>query len=136
VPPELLKAGAALFDECPVVGLVPNQQVHPGKQDRDVRAGLEGQPHVRHVGGRTQTRVQDDQAGAPLPGLDEFLHLAVMGVLSEMRAQKNHAPSVVEVQGFGRGEFLPERKLVTHVKKSLLPTEHGMYLQDPRKRIE
>ncbi len=94
---ELFEADRPFGDEVPVDKAVADEDVHPGQQQRGVRAGLDGQPVVGLHRRGGEARIHDDQLRAARPSVGEILHHRVAGVLADVRADQDQAAGLVPI---------------------------------------
>ena len=107
---ELVEAVAVLLDERAVVAAFAHQHVHPREQQREVGAGPDRQPVLGLARGDREARVDDDDRDAPLHRLRELLHLRVVHVLAQVRADEHEAVGVGDVGRLGRAQAGAERQ--------------------------
>ena len=105
------KPVAYLLDVLAVVEPLGHDDVHPGEEEREVGPGLDRQPVARLARGGREARIDDDD-GRPLGDrAREVLHLRVVHVLAEVRADQREAAAVADVEDLGRADRRSEREL-------------------------
>ena len=115
---EGLEAEPVLRDVLLVVEPLGHQHVHPGEEEREVGAGLDRQVVLRLAGRDREARVDDDEARARVHRLGELLHLRVVHVLAEVRADEHEAARVPDVGALGRADLLAERQVEADVARA------------------
>ena len=84
---ELLEPDRMAVQVVRVTKILFDQYVHPGKQERHVGARLDRQPVLRLAGWNGESRIDGDQHDVTVEGLGERLDLAVVQVLTDVRAK-------------------------------------------------
>ncbi len=107
-----------LLDERPVVAAVGDEHVAPRENEREVGPGPDRQPVLRLRGRDREARVDDDDRDAPLDRARELLHLRVVHVLAEMRADQREAVRVLDVGRLGRAQPRTERQREADVART------------------
>ena len=107
-----------LLDEGLVVAAFADEQVHPCQQQRQVGAGLDRQPVLGLARRDREARVDHDHRHAPLDRLGELLHLRVVHVLAQVRADQHQAAGVADVGRLGRADAAAEGQLEADVARA------------------
>ena len=115
---ELVEAVAVFLDEGLVATTFAHEQVGPGQQQRDVGAGLHRQPVFGLAGGHREARVDHDHRHLAFHRLRELLHLRVVHVLAQVRADQHQAVGVLDVGGLGRADAGAVGEHVAHVART------------------
>ena len=105
---EGLEAEAMPGDIVDVVTLFRHDHVHPRQNQRQVGAGFDRQVVVRLARGDREPRINDNEPGAAADGGGEFLHLRVVHVFAEMRADEHQTLGVGDVGALRRTDVLAE----------------------------
>ena len=115
---EGLEAEAVRGDVVLVVEPLAHEHVHPGEQQREVGPRLDRQVVLRLARRDREARVGDDDRRAAADRVGELLHLRVVHVLAEVRADEDEAAGVLDVGALGRADRLPEGQLEAHVARA------------------
>jgi len=91
---QLLEADGVLLYVVAVVEVFLDEDVDPGEQERQVGAGLDGQPAVGLGGGGGEARVHHHQLRPAPQGFGEVLQLGVVGVLADVVADQDDVACV------------------------------------------
>ena len=106
------------LDEGLVVAALADEQVHPRQQQRQIGAGLDRQPVLGLAGGDGEARVDHDHRHAPLDRLGKLLHLRVVHVLAQVRADQHQAVGALDVGRLGRADAAAEGQLEADVARA------------------
>jgi hypothetical protein len=98
---EIIEAVAVLRNEIRIVEAFGHEDVHPGEQQREVRTRLHGQVVLRLARRNRESRVRHDDRRTVAVRLRELLHLRVVHVLAEVRADQHQAAGIADVGAFG-----------------------------------
>ena len=101
-----------------VVEPLADQHVHPGEEEREVGPRLDGQVVPRLARRDREAGVGHDDRGAVADRVGELLHLRVVHVLAEVRADEDEAAGVLDVGPLGGADRLPEGQLEAHVARA------------------
>ena len=101
-----------------VVEPLAHEHVHPGEEEREVGPRLDRQVVLRLARRDREARVGDDDRRAAADRVGELLHLRVVHVLAEVRADEDEAAGVLDVGALGRADRLPEGQLEAHVARA------------------
>ena len=115
---EVLEAEAVLLDVLAIVEAFRDDHVHPREQQREVGARLHRQVVLRLARGDREAGVGDDDRGAGSDGVSELLHLRVVHVLAEVRADQHQAAGVRDVGALRRADALAVGELEADVARS------------------
>ena len=115
---EVVEAVAVLRDVSRVVQALGHEDVHPGEQQREVRTRLHRQVVLRLARCNREARVRHDDRRAVAVRLRELLHLRVVHVLAEVRADQHQAAGIADVGAFWRTDFLAVRQVEAHVART------------------
>jgi len=102
VPPALVEAVRVALEVVPVVEPFLDEHVHPRQEDRRVRSRLHGQPVIRFGGRDGEAWIEHDEVRTLPQGMGKVLHLRVVHVLAEVRADEHDALAVPHVRALGR----------------------------------
>ena len=105
---ELRESVGVALDIVLVVKLLVDQDVHPRQQQCEVGPGLDRQPVVRLGGRYREARVHGNQRGVAVQGLGERLHLCVVQVFADVRAEQNNTARVGHVGTLRRACRFPD----------------------------
>ena len=103
---KLLEAEAVLVDILLVVEFLADDHVHPGEQQGDIGSGLDRQIELGLAGRNREARVGDNQADAAADRMGELLHLGVVHVLAQVRADQHEALRVLNVRPLRRSDIV------------------------------
>src|SRR5665213_1540990 len=97
---KLLKAEAVLVDVFLVVELLRDNYVHPREDESHVCSRLDRKVILRLAGGDGEPWIGNDDRGSTPNGAGKLLHLRVVHVLANMRADEHDASRIFNVSTF------------------------------------
>ena len=95
-----------------------HEHVHPREHEGEIRSRLDRQVVLRLARSNREPRIDDDEARPGVHRLGKLLHLRVVHVLAEMRADEHETAGVADVGPLGGADLLAERQVEADVARA------------------